>query len=314
MGGSLGEALSPEARDQALATAAHALSAELVVYGQSAQGRPLVAARVPSHGAAGAPRVLLLANIHGVEFAGVHAALELLEQLRAGRAAEALRNRADVWVIPSANPDAYARTWEANGVGTMAQLRTNAHGVDLNRNFPRPHQAPPSRLPFTGSNEPGAATYRGAAPLSEPETRALDALMTTHRFHAVLSLHSFMGTLIHARVTDRVAYAEYGRLCASFRSAQRKAPYRRMGSRWLDAYTGELEDHAHHAHGAWAMCVEMFPVWNALRQGLREDALFWKMNPRDLRAWVQNDVPGMVAYFHAALDLPPPVEIPMLHA
>jgi hypothetical protein len=249
-----------------------------------------------------------LANIHGVEWVGSQVALGFARALRSqGQLFGELQSRAEVWVIPCANPDGYARTGEQRGAGTLAELRTNANGVDLNRNFPLPHGQPPSWIPGTGSAKHGHATYRGTQPLSEPETAALDGLLARERFHAVLSLHSFMGTLIPARVTDADCYGAYARLCREFRRHQAHFGYRRVANRTLDVYTGELEDHAHHVYRAWACCVEIFPVSHSLKQHVRAPSLFWRFNPRLPDAYLANDAPGIAAFFLDALRLERPV-------
>ena len=302
--------LSPEAREEETRRLAARARGEVVGFGESVGGRALLAARIPraAAGGAGAPRVLCAANIHGLELAGTTVALALLEALGGAPGGEvgALREAAEVWVVPSLNPDGHASTFARGGAGTVVSLRANARGVDLNRNFPLPLDARPSRLPFAGSDRPGAATFRGPAPLSEPETAALEALLARERFQAVLSLHCFMGTLIPARVVSRGDLAVYGGLARAFRGAQRSFRYPRLQSRWLDVFTGELEDHAHHVHGAWACCVELFPVLHSVRQHLRAPAPFWRFNPRRPEVYVENDLPGVVAWFLAALRRPRP--------
>jgi len=64
---------------------------------------------------------------------------------------------ADVWLIPDLNPDGHA-----------ARTRQNAHGVDLNRNFPYRWRALGAR---------GATQYSGPRALSEPESRFAAALI-----------------------------------------------------------------------------------------------------------------------------------------
>ena len=88
------------------------------------------------------PVVLVVGCIHGNECA----ALPVVRTLeRAHPRAE------DLWVVPEANPDGAAR-----------DERLNAHGVDLNRNFP------------TGWRPgPHDGYYPGRRALSEPESRAL---------------------------------------------------------------------------------------------------------------------------------------------
>jgi hypothetical protein len=299
--------LSPDDREARLEALAATLGAEVHEYGASVRGAPLRAVRVPTPAGPRAPRVLCSANIHGPELVGSAVAFGLLERLvEADEAAQRLRARAEIWVIPCLNPDGYARTWARDGHGTLAELRTNARGVDLNRNYPLPGDARPRRLPGAGSSHPGAATFRGEHALSEPETRALHELCVARRFHASANLHSFMGTIIPARVTTRSAYAVYRALCRAFRAGQRRHQYSRIASRIFDVFTGEQEDHQHHALHTWAACIETFPVSASYRQHLRAPSLFWRFNPRDPRPWVENDVPGVIAFLCAALDQPDP--------
>ena len=218
--------------------------------------------------------------------------------------AQCLLEKAEVWVIPCLNPDAYQQTWESGGHGRLSSLRTNANGVDLNRNFPLPMGARPSRLPGAGSRKPGAITYRGARPLSEPESAALERLLAEQAFSASVNLHSFMGTLIPARVIDSAEYRAYRQLCGAFRKVQTRWRYRRLASRWLDVFTGELEDHQHHAHGCWAVCVEHMTIAHSIRQHLRAPNPFWRFNPRDPGAWLENDIPAIIQYLLAAIQMP----------
>ena len=292
--------LAPEALADRVDAVADRLHAEVVVYGASVEGRPLRAVRVPGPGA-GLRRVLCSANIHGPEFIGGLTALGLLDSIAQGQ----WTPQAEVWVIPCLNPDGYARTWAARGHGPLPSLRTNANGVDLNRNFPRPGPSP-SWLPGAGSNHPGHATYRGPAPLSEPETAHLDALCRAQGFHASANLHSFMGTVIPASVRGREDFATYKRLARALADRQTHTRYRRLSSRRLDVFTGEQEDHQHHAHQTWAVCVESFPLVASIRQHPRAPSTFWRFNPRDPQRWIGNDVPGLQAYFEAALELDAP--------
>ncbi|MFT3913983.1 MAG: M14 family metallopeptidase [Anaeromyxobacteraceae bacterium] len=294
--------LPPEARDARLRALAEGLGGEVVSFGESVEGRPLLAARVPAR-TPDAPTVLCAAAIHGVEAVASHVALAFLEALGAGPAA-VLREEAEVWVAPALNPDAQARTFEVLGRAKVSDLRKNARGVDLNRNFPLPGNARPSRIPFAGSARRSAATYRGPVPFSEPETRAIEALLARGKFHALASLHSTMGTFIPARVVDREPFEAYARLHRALAGAQR-FPYRLLHSRTFDVFTGELEDHAHHHHRAWAACVEVYPLWADAATRLGATA-FWRFNPRRPDLWAANDVPALAAYFRAALALPRP--------
>jgi protein MpaA len=74
-----------------------------------------------------------------------------------------------LWLIPDMNPDGAAR-------GT----RGNAHGVDLNRNFP-------FRWRHLGA--PGFRFYSGPRPSSEPESRAVEAFIRRTRPTLAIWLH-----------------------------------------------------------------------------------------------------------------------------
>lgn len=121
-----------------------------VEIGRSRQGRALVATR---YGFPTAPRtVVVVGLLHGDEPAG----LQVVSALRA------LTPPADtqLWVVPTGNPD-----------GLAARRRTNAAGVDLNRNFP-------TGWVYAGR---GTSTYSGPSAASEPETKALVRFLSARR-------------------------------------------------------------------------------------------------------------------------------------
>jgi len=303
----------PEARERELSQLAAAAGrvvpgVEIVEYGRSVAGRALQAVRVPTLGARGGPRVLVSANTHGPEFIGNRVCTALVRELgqRGGSPVHRLLERAELWLAPCINPDGYARTYAREGVGELPELRHNDNGVDLNRNWPLPPGERRLPLPGAGSSRPGDATFRGPHPLSEPETASLDRLLIEQDFCASANLHSFMGTVFPARVCDRPAFQRYRALCRSLSDAQPHAAYRRIASRRLDTFTGEQEDHQHHQRRCWAVCVECFPIAASFAQHLRAPSLFWRFNPRDPAPWIANDVPGIVAFLLAAIELPRP--------
>jgi protein MpaA len=141
--------------------AAAAAAPSRTVIGHSVRGRPIVAVH---SGEAGAPeRVLVIGCVHGNESAGMRVARRLIgAPAPAGTA---------LWIIPSLNPD-----------GVAADTRGNAHGVDLNRNFP------------FGWRPLDGLEYSGPRALSEPESRAARRLIlriqpdVTIWFHQPLDL------------------------------------------------------------------------------------------------------------------------------
>lgn len=126
--------------------------------GTSVRGRPIVAVHRYRLGAEPARRLLVIGNLHGDEKAG----LRVIARLRA----LPLPAEVDLWLIPTANPD-----------GTAANRRGNAHGVDLNRNFPDDWRR--LRGKYTS----------GSRPASEPETRALLAFTRTLRPDRTVIFH-----------------------------------------------------------------------------------------------------------------------------
>jgi hypothetical protein len=306
--------LSPEGRDARLRSLAEAAGGALVEVGRSVEGRPIDAARLPrlagENPSGASPRVLVVGNIHGPEFVSSAVALGVLERAERFPGLRQLRQRAEIWVLPCLNPDGYARVFERGGRGVLAELRPNARGVDLNRNFPLPPGRRRRPWPGAGSTVPGASTYVGPAPLSEPESAGLARLCAEQGFTAVVSGHCFMGRVIPAHVEEAADFAHYRQLCRALAAAQPRVGYGKLSSRYFDTFTGEMEDHLHHQLGSWAVCLETFPLWASYQQHLRAPSLFWRFNPRTPEPWVDNDVAGIAGFFHAALDLGPPLRRP----
>ena len=118
-----------------------------VTLGRSVRGRPIVAVEV--RGARPRRVTLVVGCIHGDEPAGIAVAGALARSRPAAGT--------DLWIVPDLNPD-----------GVAAGTRGNAHGVDLNRNFPYRWQP---------LGPPGTQQYAGPHPLSEPESRLARALI-----------------------------------------------------------------------------------------------------------------------------------------
>jgi len=130
--------------------------------GRSVQDRPIVAFR---SGPEDAPlEVLVVGAIHGDETAGMRIADRLIQ----APPIPGVR----LLVVPTVNPD-----------GVAAGTRGNAHGVDLNRNFPY------RWLPLDGGE------YSGAHPLSEPEAWGAYGFIYLNRPDVTIWFHQPFGLI-----------------------------------------------------------------------------------------------------------------------
>ena len=125
-----------------------------IVIGRSVEGRPIGAIAIGPDSAK--RKILIVGCIHGNECAGL-AITSALARIPVPRGVQ-------LWLLPQANPD-----------GTAADTRQNAHGVDLNRNFPYDWQSISDPVYYSG---PHAA--------SEPETRA--AMVLIERIHPAVTI------------------------------------------------------------------------------------------------------------------------------
>jgi protein MpaA len=150
---------------------AHA-SSHIVRLGRSWDGRPIDAFEVgdPS----GTP-VLVVGCIHGDETGGIAVARALERLAPAGL---------DLWIVPDLNPD-----------GVAAGTRQNAHGVDLNRNFPWRWR------PMSG------VYASGPRPLSEREARIARKLILTLHPQVTIWFHQHMDLVWAAAGNPRVERA-----------------------------------------------------------------------------------------------------------
>lgn len=151
---------------KALVTA-HPGLATLESAGKSVQGRELWYLKISDNAAVeeGEPKLLYIANMHGDETVGremmIYLARYLLNEYDANDRVKTLVNNAQIFLMPSMNPD-----------GFELDQRENAAGVDLNRDFPD----------FTSDNHD---TTAGRA----IETQAIMRLHERHHFLMALNFH-----------------------------------------------------------------------------------------------------------------------------
>jgi len=122
--------------------------------------------------------ILFVGGVHGDEPEGVRLAQDLLLWLQ--------KYHRPNWVlIPCLNVDGYA-----------SRQRTNAHGVDLNRNFPCKDWSPAAKYP---------RYFPGPKPASEPEVRALVQLIDKVQPKLIVHFHSWEACVVYTGTPGREA-------------------------------------------------------------------------------------------------------------
>ncbi|MFF9812895.1 M14 family zinc carboxypeptidase [Streptomyces sp. NPDC014006] len=152
------------------------------------------------------PAVLYMSNQHAREWITPEMTRRLLhhylDHYATDRRIRKIVDSTELWFVISANPDGYdytfkdasTRLWrknlrDVNGDGVIS----TGDGVDLNRNFPYKWGYDDEG----SSPNPTSETYRGAAPASEPETRALDAFEKRVGFRYAINYHSAAELLLY---------------------------------------------------------------------------------------------------------------------
>jgi carboxypeptidase T len=273
--------------------------ASVGVAGTSVNGRPI---HRFEWGAPEGPPVLLTGLVHGVEFVGSVALLEFVRSVVTNPQSELLRH-ARLVVVPIVNPDALHVNCSRLAEGRRAFQRSNARGVDLNRNFPRLRHRLPLNL-LGGSRWRRAPNYVGPHPLSEPETRALSRVADELRPRVSVGFHSFGDLLLYpwaftARPNPRRQH--YERAGRAFVGAQRGARYRVMQATDWYATVGDLDDWLDAEYGTLAFTVEVSRPMRRLSNLRRLSNPFAWSNPVDVAPVVTGVAPGVDALVREAL-------------
>jgi len=217
-------------------------------------------------------KVLLLGGIHGDELASVTLAFDWIARSRGVQASAGPRTTkttqptlADVaWrFVPLLNPD---------GLLHSPSTRVNAHGVDLNRNFPTADWARDAQPYWIRRTKRDPRRFPGLRPLSEPESRWLIEQIDQFHPDLIVSVH-----------------APYGLLDFD---GPPPAP-RRLGSLQLDPvgiYPGSLGNYGGLVKNVPVMTLELK---NARVVPPRELAAMWD----DLQRWIREQMtnPGVQA-------------------
>lgn len=149
---------------------------------RSVQGRTLWGADVEDPAAR--LRVLVLGGIHGDEMSSVSLVYHWMGLARQGVADMPYGVH---WrFVPSLNPD---------GLFAHPSKRVNAHGVDLNRNFPTPNWTRDAKEYWEKRTKKDPRRWPGKSPLSEPESKYVVDQISRFKPHLIVSVHAPFGVL-----------------------------------------------------------------------------------------------------------------------
>ena len=181
-----------------------ALTSEPISIGQSVEGRDILAVRISAQPES--------EDVHEALFTGMHHAREPMSMMCLAygmwhilegygiddEITDLLHNRA-LWFVPLVNPDGYQYNLsyfpEGGGMWRKNRGGIDQQGVDLNRNYSNATQWGPAETP--NLIDPASGNYRGSAPFSEPETRAIRDFARARNFRTALNYHSLSNVLIY---------------------------------------------------------------------------------------------------------------------
>jgi len=258
--------------------------------GRSVENRPIWGFRVREHRTPVTRKLLVFANIHALEWITTEVAVGFLQEIAAHPPPGV-----EVVVVPVLNPDGRAKVEQDLRSGRNVYRRGNQRNVDLNRDF--------------AVNREARAVWRHViprryastdAPLSQPESLALDRLAAREGFDVAVSLHAYGGWIFHPwagvweRPEDRATFERLGR---EIQRGQGGRAYnvKQLG-RWAFFFRGhgmEL-DHLYGEHGTLAF------LWELTRGRSPLAPTTWKTdfriyNPPDPGRALRRDVGGLRA-------------------
>lgn len=228
--------------------------------GLSLEERPIRSLRISTAGT-DAPAFVINGGQHAREWISVMTTTCLADRLVRGygRNDEITRllDTMQVYVVPVANPDGYAYSWDADRY--WRKNRRGGHGVDLNRNYPVAFGRKGS------SDQEASPIYRGTHPFSEPEAQALRDLIRRVPVQIHLDYHSYSQLVLYPwshtaeHAPDRARLARLAQGMATAIASTHGERYRVIEGAKLYPASGTLLDWVYGERDAASFVIELRP-------------------------------------------------------
>jgi murein tripeptide amidase MpaA len=273
----------------------HPDMARVVALGSSYEGRQIFALKIsrsPSVNDASKPDVLITGCHHAREWISVeppvYFANKLIADYDSDDTVRHLVDSLEIWIVPVVNPDGLTysqsasndstnsvRLWRKNRRPVSFEGCPESTGVDLNRNYdfqwrlPGDEPCPTYNDDIGGSDDPTNEIFRGSAPESEPEIKAIKTLIDdpAHNFRAELDYHNFSQLILYPwgyqsfDAPDEETLASLAAQMSTAISRVEGRSYRPRQAVELYSTTGSSIDYAYGARQIAApFIIEMRPV------------------------------------------------------
>jgi hypothetical protein len=153
--------------------------AQLQQLGTSVNGKPINALKVSTAGGAYRPSVFVNCAHHSNELITPEYCFQIINDLLGTPEGHNSIGYFDFWIVPFVNVDKVSRT--------------NANGVNLNRNYAFKWSEPSAKT----SANPSSGNYKGPSPFSEPETAAIRDLFNKIHFTFAISVHATSTKIVY---------------------------------------------------------------------------------------------------------------------
>ena len=247
-------------------------------------------------------KILIFGGLHPLEWVGTEATVDALLEL-----IDHPPKYTEVVFIPLLNVDRRYVVQKDLDREKRKYRRSNAGGEDLNREF-EIHRDPVSPFQWVFPDRYQVST----APLSQPESQALDRLAKSEKFDASISLHSFGGYIYYpwaGRYDRPPDWKEFHKLAIIMKQAQPyPRPYRvKQLSHWYFMFQvpGTELDHLYGKYAIRSFLIETtrsgVPLW---KLSLRKDPfrLYNPINPSIDIARGKASIIALVRYYDLGLD------------